>query len=143
MKHSLVSIALTTLLGLCACVSIVDGPGGMSPSQFDFQPMVPRRKPGPGGWKSAMVIIRLVHVTPQNVEVDVECPIEVQVPEVNHRGVITNLFAQEKAAEAADIASARVLKRGGMTAEMCKRLQEEMQAVMKDPIPGVRVVKAL
>ena len=146
MKHSAVIITLVSLLLLLclpACVSFVDGPGGMSPSQFNFQPMVPLRKPGPGGWKSATVIIRLVHATPRGIKRNIECPIEVQVPEINHRGVVTNQFAQEKAAEAADIASARVLKRGGLSAEMCRRLQEEMQSVMKDPIPGVRVVKAL
>jgi hypothetical protein len=144
MLRSYVGLAFAALLSLMACVSIVGGPGGISPSQFQFQPIVPLRAPGPGGWKSARVIIHLLHVTEQGVRRNVHCPIEVQVPEVNYLGIVTDEFAQLEAARAADIAAERTLKQQGLlSAELCKRFQEEMQKEMGETLDGTRVLKAL
>jgi hypothetical protein len=139
-----VVLALAALLCLSACVSIVGGPGGISPSQFQFGPIVPLREPGPGGWKSARVIIRLVHVTERGIERNVECPIEVQVPEINYRGIVTDEFARLEAAKAADIAVERTLKRQDLfSAEMCEYFIKEMERVMEENVDGTRVIKAL
>jgi hypothetical protein len=84
-----------------------------------------------------------MHVTPQGVRKNVWCHIEVQVPEINFRGVVTDEFAQLEAAKAADIAAERVLKQEGLfSAEMCKRFMEEMQREMQDNTPGTRVIQA-
>lgn len=103
-------VVLLVLLTLAACVSFIGGPSGISPSQFQFQSMVPRRGPGPGGWKSARVTIQLLHMTEQGVHKNVWCPVEVQVPEVNYLGAVTDLLAQQEAARASDIASELTLK---------------------------------
>ncbi|QRK13183.1 hypothetical protein JQX13_26035 [Archangium violaceum] len=143
MKRSSVVTVLVALSCLTACMSFIDGWGGISPSQFEFQPMVPLRGQGPGGWKSARVVITLLHVTPGDVRRKVTCPIEVQVPEVNRLGVVSNEFAQMEAAKAADIAAERTLAQGGLSAEMCERFKNEMQEVMGKTIGGVRVIKSL
>lgn len=140
MKRSPVITAFVALLCLTACMSFVDGWGGISPSQFDFQPMVPLRGKGPGGWKSARVVITLLHVTPGGVRKNVTCLLEVQVPEVNGDGVVTDETAQMEAAKAADIAAERTLTRGGLSAEMCRRFKDEMEEVMKKTVAGTRVI---
>jgi hypothetical protein len=90
------------------------------------------------------VTIHLMHVTPQGVRKNVWCHIEVQVPEINFRGVVTDEFAQLEAAKAADIAAERVLKQEGLfSAEMCKRFTEEMRKEMAKTVDGTRVIKAL
>lgn len=144
MKRSGVVLALAALLCLSACMSIVGGPGGISPSQFQFGPIVPLREPGPGGWKSARVIIRLTHVTELGIEKNVECPIEVHVPEINYRGIVTDEFAQLEAAKAADIAAERTLKRQDLfSAEMCEHFRNEMERVMGKSVDGTRIIQAL
>ncbi|HEX5749284.1 MAG TPA: hypothetical protein VFZ09_23850 [Archangium sp.] len=144
MKRSFVVLAVTALLCLSACVSIVGGPGGISPSQFEFLPIVPVRAPGPGGWKSARVVIHLLHVTEQGIRKNVFCPIEVQVPEVNYLGVVTDQFAQWEAARAADIAAERTLKHQELlSAELCQRFMAEMLEVLGEAVDGARVIKAL
>ena len=144
MKRSSVVLVLLSLLYLSACVSFIGGPWGISPSQFQFRPIVPRRTPGPGGWKSARVSIQLVHVTEQGVHKNVWCHIEVEVPELNYLGVVTDEVAQWEAARSSDIASERVLKQEGLfSAELCNRFREEMMKEMEGNIPGTRVIKAL
>lgn len=100
MKRSSMVLVLVALLCLPACMSFVGGPWGIPPSEFQFRPMVPLRAPGPGGWKSARATIHLMHVTPQGVRKNAWCHIEVQVPEINFRGVVTDEFAQRKCASA-------------------------------------------
>lgn len=144
MKRSWMTLACVALLALASCVSLVDGPGGISPEQFQFRPMVPLREPGPGGWKAARVTIQLVHVTEQGVRRNVYCRIEVQVPEIHAFGVVPDELAQMEAARAADIAAERTLHQGELlSAEMCARFRAEMQLQMKEFIPGVRVIQAL
>jgi hypothetical protein len=138
------ALVFVALLTLPSCVSLVGGPGGISPEQFQFQPIVPLREPGPGGWKTARVTIHLVHVTDQGVRRNVFCRIEVQVPQIHAFGVVTDEFAQMEAARAADIAAERTLNQGELlSAEMCARFRAEMQSQMKELIPGVRVIQAL
>ncbi|MBN1209092.1 MAG: hypothetical protein JXB05_29810 [Myxococcaceae bacterium] len=140
MKSSSVALVLLTLLSLSACVSIVGGPGGISPSQFQFRSIVPLREPGPGGWKSARVIIQLVHMTERGVRKNIHCGIEVQVPQINEFSIVTDEFAQLEAARAAE----RTLKQEDLlTAEMCKRFRDEMQSEMREFIPGTRIIQAL
>ena len=141
MKRSSVVPVLVVLLYLTACVSIIGGPWGVSPSQFDFQPMVPLREPGPGGWKSAQAVIFLIHVTPSGIRTKVRCQVQVEVPELNYLGIVTNEFAQLEAARAADIAAERALKHGGLSAEMCIRFMKEMEGLLQKEIPGARVLK--
>lgn len=144
MNRSGVVLALAALLCLSACVSIVGGPGGISPSQFQFEPIVPLREPGPGGWRSARVTIGLVHVTELGIERNVECPIEVQVPEINLDGVVLDEVARHEAAKAADIAAERTLKQEGLfSAEMCEYFMTEMEKLMGENVRGARVIKAL
>jgi hypothetical protein len=142
MKQSL--LMLITLLSLAACVSIVGGPGGMLPSQFQFQSIVPLREPGPGGWKSARVIIQLIHITQRGLQKNIHCAIDVQVPQINGAGLVTDEFAQMEAAKAADIAAEQTLRQEGLlTAEMCQRFRAEMQDELRKFIPGSRIIQAL
>ena len=144
MKRSSVVLVLLSLLCLPACMSFIGGPWGIPPSQFQFRPIVPRRAPGPGGWKSARVTIQLVHVTEKGVRKNVWCTIEVQVPEINFRGVVTDEFAQLEAAKASDIASERTLKQEGLfSAEMCEHFRKEMEKEMGRNVDGTRVIMAL
>jgi hypothetical protein len=144
MNRSPVVLVLVALLGLSACASFVGGPWGISPSQFQFQPVVPRRAPGPGGWKSARVTIQLIHVTDQGVRRNVYCSIDVEVPEVNYLGVVTDEFAQVEAARAADIASERTLNQENLfSAEMCEYFRREMEKEMGKTVDGTRIIKAL
>ncbi|OJT20317.1 hypothetical protein BO221_30220 [Archangium sp. Cb G35] len=90
------------------------------------------------------MVIHLIHVTEQGIHKNVFCPIEVQVPEVNYLGVVTDQFAQWEAARAADIAAERTLKQQHLlSAELCQRFMAEMLDVMGDTVDGARVIKAL
>jgi hypothetical protein len=144
MRRLSVVLALSALLCLPACMSFVGGSLGISPFQFQFRPIVPLSAPGPGGWKSARVVIKLVHVTEQGVRRNVHCPIEVQVPEVNYLGTVADEFAQLEAAKAADIAAERTLQQQNLlSAELCQRFMQEMLKVMGEAIDGTRIKKAL
>lgn len=143
MKRARVLPGIVALLWLTACMSFVGGRWGISPSQFQFRSIVPMREPGPGGWKSARVTIQLLHVTPEGLHRNVTCHIEVQVPEFNKDGVVLDEIAQLEAAVAADIAAEWVLKRGGLSAEMCDQFNKEMESVLKKTIAGARVIRAL
>lgn len=85
------------LLALAACVSIAGGPGGISPSQFKFVPVLPAEGHEPGGWKVARVTIHLVNM-PADEPVVVPCEVQVEVPEINKDGVVTDEVAQTVAA---------------------------------------------
>ncbi|MFE8595316.1 hypothetical protein [Archangium violaceum] len=143
MKRARVLPGIVALLCLTACMSFVGGRWGISPSQFQFRSIVPRREPGPGGWKSARVTIQLLHVTPEGIHRNVTCPIEVQVPEFNKDGVVLDEIAQLEAAVAADISAEWALKQGGFSEEMCRRFRTEMERILVEAIGGARVVKAL
>ncbi len=81
MKRLALLIGLAVLLCATACVSFVggEGGGGISPSQFKFSRVVSPKGKGPGGWKTARLVITLVRASGQNVQ-DVFCQIQVQVP---------------------------------------------------------------
>lgn len=143
MKRSHVLCCMAALLCLTACMSFVGGRWGISPSQCQFRSIVPMREPGPGGWKSARVTIQLLHVTPEGIERNVTCRIEVQVPEFNGDGIVLDEIAQLEAAVAADIAAEWVLKTGGLTAEMCNNFETEMGSLLRGRIRGARVIKAM
>jgi hypothetical protein len=139
---------LTLLLGVAvvflatACVSIVGGEGGgISPSQFVFESYVPPDAIEPGGWKAARVIINLVRKSDEDGLHFVPCEVQVEVPESNLRGAVSDEYAQEQSAKAADAAVEHVLPRGLMSEEMCERLRNTMREILKSPIPGVRVRK--
>jgi hypothetical protein len=131
-------LALGTLLALTACVSIAGGPGGISPSQFEFVPALPADGYEPGGWKVARLIINLVRVT-GGEPVLVPCEIQVEVPEFNIAGIVTDEVAQASAAIAADIAAGRVASEGLLSAELCERFRVEMLKELQIRIPGARV----
>ncbi|WNG51039.1 hypothetical protein F0U60_48110 [Archangium minus] len=144
MRRSALLLGLGALLCATACVSLVGGDGGegggggISPSQFMFEPYVPADLLEPGGWKVARVIITLVRKSDEGVRF-VPCQVQVEVPESNYRGVVSNEFAQQEAAKAADTAVERVLPQGLMSAEMCKRFRDEMQRLLQGAVPGTRV----
>lgn len=141
MRRSALLLGLAVLLNVTACVSFVGGDGGgggISPSQFMFEPYVPPDASGPGGWKAARVIINLVRKSDEGLRM-VPCQVQVEVPERNFQGGVSDEFAQQEAAKAADAAVERVLPQGLMSAEMCKRFRDEMQRLLQGPIPGARV----
>ncbi len=74
-------VLVVSLLSACACMSIAGGPGGISPSQFEFVPVVPHGGEGSGGWKAARLIINLLRF-PDEPDF-VTCLLSVQVPEIN------------------------------------------------------------
>jgi hypothetical protein len=82
-------------------------------------------------------------VTPEGIERNVKCHIEVEVPEFNEHGIVLDEIAQLEAAVAADIAAEWVLKRGGLTAEMCDHFRDEMLSLLRKRIDGARVIRAL
>lgn len=130
--------AVAFLLLATACVSIVGGAGGISPSQFHFSPIVSLKGRGPGGWKMARLIITLARVSESGVH-NVPCQVQVEVPEINFLGTIADGLAEEAAAEAADAAAELVLPQGLVSAVMCERFRQEMQRLLSVPIPGARV----
>lgn len=126
------------LLALAACVSIAGGPGGISPSQFQFVSVLPSESIEPGGWKMARVTLQLVHM-PEGEPVVVPCDVQVEVPEINKDGVVTHELAQTAAAQASDTAAARVMDQGLLSAELCVRFRAEMLKELQMRIPGARV----
>jgi hypothetical protein len=141
MKRAVLLLGLAALLCTTACMSFVGGEGGgggISPLQFMFEPYVPADAFEPGGWKAARVIITLVRKSDEGLRL-VPCQVQVEVPESNFRGVVSDEFAQLEAAKAADTAVERVLPQGLMSAEMCKRFRDEMQMLLQATVPGARV----
>lgn len=69
------------------------------------------------------------------------CEIEVQVPEINYLGPVSDELAQVRAAEAANAAARIVLREPPtMTAVLCNRFRTEMERILKRTmIPGARV----
>jgi hypothetical protein len=142
MTRPVLLLGIVALLYATACVSFVGGEGdgsGISPSQFMFEPYVPADSLEPGGWKAARVIISLVRKSEEDGVRFVPCQVQVEVPESNFLGVISDEFAQREAAKAADAAVKRVLPQGLMSAEMCRRFRDEMQMLLQGPVPGARV----
>lgn len=126
-------------LWLGGCSTIVTG--GISPSAFEFHPMVPIGGVQPGGWKVAQVIILLGSASVSGPRA-VWCDIEVGLPQVNYLGPVLDEEAQGACAAAADQASRVVLQqRLEVSALICRRFQEEMEAIISKSIPGVRVTK--
>lgn len=127
------------LLGLSSCVTLAgDDWHGIAPSEFHFIPIVALRGKETGGWKVARVVITLVWKSGSETRSAV-CQVQVEVPERNYSGLITNEFAQMAAAEAADTAAQRVLSQGLLSAQMCARFNAELEAALSIPIPGCRV----
>jgi hypothetical protein len=116
--------------------------GHIPPTAFHFTSVVPRSGSEAGGWKVAQVVILLGRLAPRYPETAL-CEIEVGVPEFNKDGVVLDEVAQVKAAQAADVAAARVLKERLPTAMACDELRKTMQRIMGDPangtLPGTRV----
>ena len=96
MLRALALPGLVVLLLLAGCVSIAGSPGGISPSQFKFVPLVSAGRGGAGGWKVAPVVINLVRMP--NDPTLVSCALSVEVPAVNREGEVTDGFAQRAAA---------------------------------------------
>ncbi|PTL82966.1 hypothetical protein [Vitiosangium sp. GDMCC 1.1324] len=141
MLRSALLLGLVVLFFTTACVSFVGGDGGgggISPLQFMFEPYVPPDALEPGGWKAARVIINLVRKSDEGLRM-VPCQVQVEVPEVNRFGPVTDEFAQQEAAKAADAAVERVLPQGLVSAAMCLRFYEEMRKILESSIPGARV----
>ncbi|REG29590.1 hypothetical protein ATI61_107286 [Archangium gephyra] len=144
MKRRVLLLALAVLLYATACVSFVDKDGaweGISPSRFMFKSYVPPDAAGPGGWKAARIIINLARQSGDGRLQLVPCQVQVEVPEANYLGSISDALAQTEAAKAADAAAEIVLTQGLFSAEMCGRFHEEMRKRLEIPIPGARVRK--
>jgi hypothetical protein len=131
---------IVVLLLLMGCVSIAGGPGGISPSQFKFVPVVPAEGGQVGGWKAARVVITLVRGPEEPTAVP--CELSVEVPAINEQGEVTDGFAQRAAAMASDEAAARVAGQGLLSAELCERFRQEMMRELGLLIPGARVRRA-
>lgn len=130
---------LVVFLGLGACSTIVTG--GIPPSSFEFHPLVPIGGGQPGGWKVAQVVILLGSASPSGPRA-VWCDIEVGLPEVSYLGPVLDEEAQAICAAGADQASRLVLQKGlEVSALICRRFQEEMEAIIGRSIPGARVTK--
>jgi hypothetical protein len=115
--------------------------GGIPPSSFEFHPTVPIGRLQPGGWKVAQVIILLGSSSVSGPR-GVWCDIEVGTPQVNYLGPVLDEVAQGICATAADQAARTVLQqRLEVSALICRRFQEEMEAIISRSIPGVRVTK--
>jgi hypothetical protein len=137
MRSRLLCLATGCWLVLAACISVAGGPGGISPSQFEFIPEVPLRGKGPGGWKVARVVISLLRVADKPDLVT--CHLLIEVPQVNREGAISDEVAQLSAAASADAAAAKVAGLGYTSAELCHRFKEEMLRELQLRIPGARV----
>ena len=143
MRLSVLLLGLAALLYATACVSFVGGDGGgggISPSQFKFEPYVPEDVLEPGGWKAARVIITLVRKSDEGIRI-VPCEVQVEVPEANYLGFVTDELAQTEAAKAADAAVEQELPHGLMSEVMCERFRKRMREILKISIPGVRIRK--
>ena len=134
-------VAVMSLLSASACISIAGGPGGISPSQFEFVPIVSHDGKGSGGWKAARLSINLLRF-PDEPDF-VTCHFSVQVPEANVYGTVTDGVAQRMAAQAADAAAARVAGQGYFSAELCLRFKDEMLRELDLLIPGSRIILLL
>lgn len=86
----------------------------------------------------ARVTLQLVHM-PDDAPVLVPCDVQVEVPEINKDGVVTDEVAQAVAAQASDTAAARVMDQGLLSAELCARFRAEMLREIQMRIPGARV----
>lgn len=132
--------ALIWSFALAACTLVG---GGIPPSQFHFVRVVAPPGVGEGGWKVAQVAILLNRVSPM-FPVSAICDVEVQVPEINYLGPVSDELAQMRAAEAANAAARIVLREPPtMSAVLCMRFRTEMERILKGTgmIPGARVTR--
>ena len=93
---------------------------------------------GPGGWKAARLLITLARQEGRTFK-PVICRVQVEVPEINFRGPVTDEYAQQSAATASDQAAERVLRQNFLSAELCKRYHIEMERLLRELVPGARV----
>lgn len=118
--------------------------GSVPPSTFEFTPVVPYTGPGPGGWKVAQVLVLLGRISRLFPEA-ATCDIEVGVPEVNWKGVVTDSFAQVSAATASDKAARITFRKRLPTALVCDHFRKEMEQILGHPktglIPGATVTR--
>jgi len=128
---------LFALVALQACVSTPEWEP-IAPSEFHFVPIVPPKGPGPGGWKVARLLITLARQEGHTFK-PVICRVQVEVPEFNFRGPVTDEYAQSCAATASDQAAERVLRQSFLSAELCKRYHLEMERLLRELVPGARV----
>jgi hypothetical protein len=128
---------LVALAALLACVSTPEW-DPIAPSEFHFVPIVAPQGMGPGGWKAARLLITLARQDGHTFK-PVLCKVQVEVPEINFRGPVTDEYAQSCAATASDQAADRVLRQNFLSAELCKRYHLEMERILRELIPGARV----
>jgi hypothetical protein len=70
------------------------------------------------------------------------CDVEVGVPEVNYKGRVADVVAQECAALAADEAARIALRQGVVTsAALCEAFRAQMGTLLAREVPGSRVTK--
>jgi hypothetical protein len=130
------------LLAVLSAAQLACVGGHIPPSIFEFANVVPYTGPEGGGWKVAQVLVLLGRISPR-FSSTATCDIEVGVPEKNRTGLVSNEFAQQEAAKAADKAARIVLREKQPTALACQQFREHMQRILGDlergAIPGARV----
>ncbi|HEX2572484.1 MAG TPA: hypothetical protein VH877_23255 [Polyangia bacterium] len=113
--------------------------GKIMPEHFKFYVKVPHdpHKPGTGGWKEACV-----HARMRDAETgrSILCRFQTGVPIVNEdQGFISDDFARQEAAEAANIAAYTVLMKGTPVGIACRPFMDLMQVVLNKKLYGARV----
>jgi hypothetical protein len=131
-------LGLVALVVATACATGPEAWEPISPLEFHFTSLITSESGAPGGWKVARLLISLVRKQGRTSRV-VWCRVQVEVPEVNWQGVITDERAQFAAAAASDAAAQRVLGQNLLSAEMCRRYYEEMEKLLQQQIAGARV----
>jgi len=141
-RSSFVARKVLLWLAVLGAVQLACVGGHIPPSTFQFTNVVPHTGKEEGGWKVAQVSIllgRLSKVFPQAAV----CDIEVGVPERNLNGLISDAFAQQSAAKAADKAARIVLRERIPVALACMEFRKHMGRILGDrvlgTIPGARV----
>jgi hypothetical protein len=141
-RSSFAARNVSLLLAILGAVQLACAGGHIPPSTFQFTNVVPHSGKEEGGWKVAQVLILLGRVSTVFPQAAV-CDIEVGVPERNLNGLISDAFAQQAAARAADEAARLVLRERIPTAMACDQFRKRMQSILRDPrfgtIPGAKV----
>jgi len=115
--------------------------GSIPPTTFQFHNIISHKGPEAGGWKVAQVRILLTRVSTTQ-PLQAWCDVEVGVPEVNYRGRVADVTAQEFAALAADEAARVALRQRVVTsAALCEAFRAEMGSLLARDVPGARVTK--
>lgn len=135
-RKGLLTCLASILLQGCGAVF-----GHIPPETFLFHEVVPYTPPGEGGWKVAQVNVLLGRISrkwPQGAW----CDVEVGVPEVNWRGRVYDVDAQEACAEASDKASRFALRqRAATVAALCDAYRTRMRELLKKSLPGAEVTR--